>query len=314
VRPSGAALGLDDTDFLEATVVPLRVREGDDASCLNLGSAQLPRLLGVDPQALVSRGAFTKESSRIWALLAAPAPAGEVPAVADHATLKWALGKSVGDRIAYTDEAGRRFDVRIVAMIGDSLFQGSLVIDRRHFERRYPGIAGYRTLLIDAPTNVAAPLGRTLSRALADHGLEVTPTVQKLRRFLAVQNTYLSIFQALGGLGLLLGSGGLGMVVLRNVMERRGELALLRAVGYSMGQLRWMLFSEHTLLLALGLATGVITAIVAIIPALRSPGVRIPYGLIATTLAAVTLLGGLWVWLAAVAAVRGKLVEALQSE
>jgi hypothetical protein len=37
----------------------LRLREGDEASCLNLNRAQTPRLLGVDPNELARRGAFT---------------------------------------------------------------------------------------------------------------------------------------------------------------------------------------------------------------------------------------------------------------
>ena len=37
--------------------------------------------------------------------------------------------------------------------------------------------------------------------------------------------------QALGRLGLLLGAVGLAIVLLRGVWERRGELALLRALG-----------------------------------------------------------------------------------
>ena len=61
-----------------------------------------------------------------------------------------------------------------------------------------------------------------MSRALQDVGLELTPATQRLAAFNAVQNTYLNTFQVLGGLGLLLGSAGLGVVVLRNVLERRG--------------------------------------------------------------------------------------------
>ena len=38
----------------------------------------------------------------------------------------------------------------------------------------------------------------------------------------------------LGGLGLLLGSVGLGMLLLRNTLERRGELALAAALGESL--------------------------------------------------------------------------------
>ena len=68
-----------------------------------------------------------------------------------------------------------------------------------------------------------------MTRALRDRGLELTPAAEKLNAFNAVQNTYLDTFQVLGALGLLLGSVGLGVVVLRNVLERRGELALLAA-------------------------------------------------------------------------------------
>ena len=58
--------------------------------------------------------------------------------------------------------------------------------------------------------------GKLVSRALRDRGLELTPAVDRLNAFNAVQNTYLDTFEVLGGLGLLLGSVGLGVVVLRS--------------------------------------------------------------------------------------------------
>ena len=45
-------------------------------------------------------------------------------------------------------------------------------------------------------------------------------------------------FTGAGLLGLLLGSAGLGVVVLRNVLERRGELGLLQAVGFPRRSIR----------------------------------------------------------------------------
>ena len=60
---------------------------------------------------------------------------------------------------------------------------------------------------------------------MSQEGLEVNLAAVRLDEFNAVQNTYLQIFQLLGGLGLLLGSVGLGVVVLRNALERRAELA-----------------------------------------------------------------------------------------
>ncbi len=61
----------------------------------------------------------------------------------------------------------------------------------------------------------------------------VSSTAQRVESYLAVENTYLATFQALGGLGLLLGAGGLAIVLLRGVWERRSELALLAGAGLS---------------------------------------------------------------------------------
>ena len=99
-----------------------------------------------------------------------------------------------------------------------------------------------------------------MSRALQDVGLELTPAAERLNAFNAVQNTYLGTFQILGGLGLLLGSAGLGVVVLRNVLERRGELGLLVAVGFRRRALQRLVLSEHGALLVLGLGIGIAAA------------------------------------------------------
>jgi ABC-type antimicrobial peptide transport system permease subunit len=149
---------------------------------------------------------------------------------------------------------------------------------------------------------------------MQDMGLELTPAPQRLAQFNAVQNTYLGTFQVLGGLGLLLGSVGLGIVVLRNVLERRGELALLVAVGFRKQQLQRLLFLENGALLAAGLALGVVAAAVAVLPALLSPGAELPYATLSLTLAAVLVNGALWTWGATRFAVRGDLLKALRNE
>ncbi len=55
--------------------------------------------------------------------------------------------------------------------------------------------------------------------------MQIESTRSRLMNLMAVQNTYLSTFQSLGGLGLILGTFGLAVVQLRSAMERRGELA-----------------------------------------------------------------------------------------
>ena len=316
------AIGIDADAgaVLAADIVQLRVRDGDDASCLNLNRAQKPRLLGVQAGRLGELGAFgfvsvlegAKEDG--WSLLEAGAEGDTVYAVGDYATVRWALGRNVGDEIEYTDEKGRPFRLKIVGLIKDSILQGNLVISAAEFERRFPSEDGYRAFLIDVTDEKSDEVSSVLSAGLADYGMEVSATVERLARFNAVENSYLSIFQLLGGLGLILGSIGLGLVVMLNVLQRRGELAMMRAVGFGKKMLKKMVLFEHAGLMLTGLACGTVAALVAVAPALKAPGAEVPYVSLAVTIAAIGASGIIWIWAATAFAISGRLLDALRSE
>ena len=124
----------------------------------------------------------------------------------------------------------------------------------------------------------------------------------------------LSIFQALGGLGLLLGSAGLAIVVARNVLERRREFGLLEAVGFKHRIVRRLVFAEHRWLIALGLLAGAISALFAVSPQLDSKGGGFPlmeFGLLFASLALGCVV---WTWLATRVALRESQLPALRNE
>lgn len=291
--------------------VPFRVRAGDDASCLNLNKAQKPRLLGVDPALLKDRFQFASFTD--WNSLAAETP-NEIPAIGDAASIQWALKAKVGDTIDYEDERGRLFKIKLVGSIQSSILQGNLIISERHFIERFPTEAGYRMFLIDAPSNIAEEAGKELTRALQDYGLQLTRTTDRLAAFNAVQNTYINTFQVLGGLGLLLGSFGLGVVVLRNVFERRAELALLQAVGFTPARVRRLILGEHATLMGGGLMIGAAAAVIAVLPQLLQMRGAFPLLSLAATLLGVIIFGLAATWFATSLALRGNLLESLRSE
>ena len=320
--PEGrSAYALDEEQLRDTTIVPLRVRDGDDASCLNLSLPQNPRLVALQPAALAERGAFAFADSQPpdgaaapaspWSLLDADYGPDVVPAIGDAASITWAMHKSLGDSLDYVDEAGRPFGVRLVGSVTNSILQGNLVIAESHFERRFPSASGYRMFLIDAPAVRTDQVAADLTRAMADIGLELTSARERLAAFNAVQNTYLLIFQALGGLGLLLGSVGMGMVVLRNTLERRQELAIASALGFSPRCNQKVVWSEHGLLLALGLGSGLVAALAAVLPTAAGGAST---GTIALLVLVVAFSGALWVWLATALAMRGPVLDALRGE
>ncbi|MDD5349398.1 MAG: hypothetical protein PHQ12_04225 [Chthoniobacteraceae bacterium] len=303
----------------EADGVALRVREGDDASCLNLNRAQTPGFFGVRPEALARRGAFRFQSAAPgldrkegWKLLAAPQPGGAVPAIGDEATVRWGLGLEAGAVFSCPDGRGGAFPVRIVGVLPASVLEGSLVIAESEFVRRFPAEAGWRAFLLEASVEHGA--GLAWLESVRGRGMERVAAARRLADFLAVENSYLGIFQALGGLGLLLGSAGLAVVVWRNVSERRGEFALLQALGFGPGALRRLVLWEHAVLVGLGVGIGTLAAAVAILPSLAAAGNGIPW---AGPLATALVLAGCalaWSWLAARLALRGPLLEALRGE
>jgi putative ABC transport system permease protein len=315
---------LDEKDLNGVRVIPLRVRDGDDASCLNLNRPRQPRLLGVRPELLNERHAFTFTQvakdlppDKPWLLLKRRFPDGSVPAIGDAASIEWGLNKSVGDTLSYTDERGREFKIRLVAAVANSILQGNLIIAESEFLSRFPSESGYRMFLLDVqpyqPARIQS-VAATLSRAARDYGMQLVPAARRLAAFNAVQNTYLNTFQVLGGLGLLLGSVGLGVVVLRNVLERRGELGLLLAVGFRPRALKWLVLSEHGGLLLIGLFVGCLSAFIAVLPAVVRPGAAIPVRSLAWTLGAILASGLLWTWAATQLALRGRLLDALRNE
>ena len=314
------ALGLAGQGLDGLQVVQFRARDGDDASCLNLNRAQQPRLLAVQPEVLEQRRAFKfvagvkGTDKQGWGLLRMDTDPGVILAVGDERTLRWSLHKNIGSELEYTDETGRDFRVRIVGMLASSVLQGSLIVAENDFVKRFPSVDGYRVLLMDAPPEETEAVTQKLSLGLRDYGLVLTPTQERLAAFSAVENTYLSIFMVLGSLGLVLGSIGLGLVVLRNMLERRGELAMLRAVGFGRGRLQRLIFHEHWGLMLAGLTCGTISAVVAVIPAVRSPGGRVAYVSLCATVVGIAISGAIWVWLAGMLALHGRLFDALRHE
>lgn len=308
-------------------VLPFRVQPGDDASCLNLYQPQQPRVLGA-PREFIRRGGFRwraaaaqqlAQQQNPWLLLDSELNAqkdrGPIPAVLDQNTATYSLHLSgLGSRFEIADGRGGRLQFVVVGLLQDSIFQGDIIISESNFRRAFPQVSGARLFLLDVPHQQAAAVAGVLERALADEGLEVQDTTERLGNFMAVQNTYLSTFQTLSGLGLLLGTVGLAVVQLRGMLERRGELALLRATGFPTRMLARLVFWEHAALLVGGLAFGLAAALVAVLPQLAAGGAGLPWTNLAATLGLV-LAVGLCAGLASVlAVVRAPLLAALRED
>jgi ABC-type antimicrobial peptide transport system permease subunit len=274
-------------------IVTFRLRSGDDASCLNLYQPRNPRILAVP-------ASFNR-----WPALNSKSADGAIPAIADSNSLEYSLHRKVGEVF---ELSGTRF--QIVDALHDSIFQSELLISEENFLKLYPEAEGFHFFLLKAPAG-AVP---KLEEALSAYGFDIQSVGDKLAGFHRVENTYLATFRALGGLGLILGTIGLAAILLRNVLERRRELALLRAVGYRSVHVGAIVIAENLLLLVLGIGTGASCAMLAVAPALAARGGQAPVSSIAILMAAVLATGVLASLAATGAAMRSPLLVDLRSE
>ena len=279
-------------------VLPLRIGAGDDASCFNLNQVARPRLLAADAAAVARLGALPPKQVLAgcppsWAALGG----GEVMrAFVDETTLLWVLKRKLGERLIYQDEWGRDFPVELAGTLDGSVFQGSLVVDEARFLQHYPSAEGPRLFLVDGGAELEA--GRALlQQALADQGAMVTTTRERLAAFHGVENTYISIFQVLGGLGVIVGSAGLGLVTARNLLERRAEFAILHTLGVPAAVTRRIVLLETAQFIRWGLGIGLVAAVVAIVPALAAGGGLQALGWSALLLVGIAATAGLGSWL-----------------
>ncbi|HEV2844647.1 MAG TPA: ABC transporter permease, partial [Thermoanaerobaculia bacterium] len=288
-------LGLPEDESLKGVaILPLRLVPGDDASCLNLFRPERPRLLGVPPGAFADRFHFLRaieETDNPWSLLDRDFGPAVVPVIADEASATWILKLRLGEDLTMEDEAGDPVRLRLVALLDHSLFQSELLASEKNLLRHFPRRAGRSFFLIDAPRERAPQVSQALEEGLARYGFDISSTAARLAAYGAVEATYLQTFGALGGFGLLLGTLGLGIALLRGVIERRGELAALRAFGYHRRRLVWMITAENGFLLLLGVALGTAAGLLAVAPRLAAGGDTIPWTPLLSTLLAVLALG-----------------------
>ena len=282
------------------SAVQLMKVEGDDASCLKLNRISQPAILGVNPEMLQGRFSFATKMKEIgetdfWSALNQTFDDGTIPAIADQTVIQWGLGMKVGDILLYQNEKGDTLRLKLIAGTTPSVFQGFILISNQNFLKNYPTHSGTSVFLVEGKTENQQQIGDELNSVFRDYGWEMTTTVSRLVEFYSITNTYLSIFMALGALGLILGTIGLAVILARSLLERKREIAVMLATGFDTKPIFSIIAFEYFILLITGVLTGLIAAVTAVLPAFLSPGSDASGSTVALVVALILVNGFIWI-------------------
>lgn len=288
----------------KSEIFQFRVLPGEDVSCLNLYKPKKPQILGAP---------YSMTDGEPWRLLSLEHPQEKrVHAIGDENSLRWILHHNPKDDFVIQDEKGDSLYLQLNT-IKNSLFQSQLIISESDFLKYFPSQSGYQFFLIRTPPELQEQTQQTLESTLEDFGFDVTSASERLASFRAVENTYISTFQSLGGLGVLLGTLGIGLVLFRNIIERRGQLATLRAFGFRMKLLLKMLLLESCFILTVGMLIGIAAGLVAIISS-QGHLPSFPWISLTITLLLIFVFGIISNCVAVSIALRSPLLSTLKSE
>ncbi|GHV08356.1 hypothetical protein FACS1894160_2520 [Bacteroidia bacterium] len=238
----------------------------NDASCLNLNKVTSPTVLGIDMDTLqttdfkITRSIYPSEMLVFDALQMTNNSV--YPALIDETVLMWSLMKNLGDTIVYESGNGQKVYLQLVGTLSNSIFQGSILIDKKLFSGIWNEITGSEIALFRLKKTDEEATKKYLSQALNEYGIRITTTADRLEEFDSVTNAYLNIFLTLGGLGLLLGIMTFVIVVRKNCVSGKEQAAVYRALGFPRERIIAIFVSENRMIPLQAIATGIAGSLV----------------------------------------------------
>ena len=268
---------LDSQIFNNVTITEIKMVGPPGGTCSNMNVRYPPRLLGVDHE-FIKENSFRfmeprdKSEQSLWDELESKLENNneQVPIVVDYNTLVWIYGGTLGDTFTIEDEEGNSIDLKVIGVLENSVFGGTFIMSQDNLDNLFPNTAEYRYALFKIKPGVdesPEQLAADLESELQYFGMDAQAIRELIHENMKYEQSFMVLFQAFLGLGLIIGVLGLGVVTVRAVSECRYEIGVLRALGFKRKMIlkAFLIEPSVTALLAilLGLVVGIISSYLA---------------------------------------------------
>jgi putative ABC transport system permease protein len=116
------------------------------------------------------------------------------------------------------------------------------------------GSVSYRVQLVDDDQD--EEMAREIESALLPYGVQGTSITEQIESDQQETNGFFLILQAFMGLGMLVGVAAIGVIAFRNVVDRRQQIGVLRALGFQQNQVSLSFLIESAFIVGLGVVSG----------------------------------------------------------
>ncbi len=127
------------------------------------------------------------------------------------------------------------------------------------------GVTGAQIFLMGVAPGIAdATAALAAKKAFFPYGLVVVNLENAIASSIATTEGEIELLQIFVGLGLVVGIAAMGIVAARAVAERRREIGMLRANGFTQGMIIRAFLLEYTFITVIGLAIGTALGLLAV--------------------------------------------------
>jgi putative ABC transport system permease protein len=187
---------------------------------------------------------------------------GSKLAYAEDAMSSDMVGAYVGGTITITDMGGQN-RTRVLTVIGvmdQALFFQGIMMNKDVVKNEYGGVESLIIIEIGQGEKTDT-VAKAFEVHYLDHGLQTTDLPLTVNNLISAINNFMYLFEGFLGIGLLIGIAGIGIISYRNVIERRQQIGMLRAIGFKRRMIAWSFLIETSFITLLAIAIGVVLGV-----------------------------------------------------
>jgi putative ABC transport system permease protein len=159
---------------------------------------------------------------------------------------------------------GQTADVTVIGVIdigGSQIYMG-VHIGETVFNSVFGTADSHRFFVRTEPGTANKQAAQDIEAALLEAGVQAESLRETLNDATAVQTGFFRLIQGFMGLGLLVGVAAVGVIAFRTVVERRQQIGMLRAIGYTRKMVGMTFLIESAFIAFMGVLSGVVFALI----------------------------------------------------
>jgi putative ABC transport system permease protein len=151
--------------------------------------------------------------------------------------------------------------IGVIATEGSGLYEG-LFISELAFDQTFVQAESSLHLLRVVDGADADGVAKDIESTLLHRGVQADSLQKLIDEFAAQSRGFLYLIQGFMGIGLVVGIAAVGVIAFRTVVERRQQIGMLRAIGYTRGMVGLTFLIESAFIAFMGVLSGVVFALI----------------------------------------------------